>query len=80
MSARSRILRISRDVVAEWNLQPKLQEVLREARPEFARTMDELAQAVYESGNRARLQEAAVERAKLAGAHAHELNARELVR
>jgi len=78
--ARSRILRISRDVVAEWESQPRLQEALRELRPGFARVMDELSQAVYESGNRARLREAAFEDARVSGAHVHEVDSRELVR
>jgi hypothetical protein len=79
-SARSQILRVSRDVVAEWNSQPKLQEVLREVRPDFARTMDDLAVAVYEAGNRARLREDGFQDAKLTGAHTHEINSAEFVR
>jgi len=78
--ARSRILRISRDVVAEWNSQPVLRQALLELRPGFAQVMDELAQAVHESGNRARLREQGFEDAKLAGAHVHELDSAELIR
>lgn len=78
--ARSRILRVSRDVVAEWNDQPRLRDALREVRPGFAQVLDELAQAVYESGNRARLREEGFETARAAGAHTHELNSAEFVR
>lgn len=77
---RARILRHSRDVVAEWNSQPQLQEALHELRPGFAQAMDELAQAVYESGNRARMRENAFEAARVSGAHTHEVDSAELVR
>jgi hypothetical protein len=78
--ARSRILRYSREVVAEWTSQPVLQEALRELRPGFAKVMDDLTQAVFESGNRARLREEGFQDAKLSGAHPHELDSAELVR
>lgn len=78
--ARSRILRHARDVVEEWNAQPILQDALRELRPGFAAVMDELAQAVYESGNRAQLREEGFEAARESGAHTHELDSSELVR
>lgn len=77
---RSRILRVSRDVAAEWRSQPKLQEALRELRPGFAQVMDDLAQAVYEAGNRARLREEGFQDAKLSGAHPHEVDSAEFVR
>jgi hypothetical protein len=77
---RSRILRVSRNVVAEWNDQPKLQEALHELRPGFAQVMDELAQAVHESGHRAQLREEGFEDARISGAHTHELDSAEFVR
>jgi len=79
-STRARILRISRDVVAEWNDQPNLREALHELRPDFARAMDALAQAVYEAGNRARLADQAFEDARISGAFPHEVAQKELVR
>jgi len=79
-SNRTRILRISRDVVAEWNDQPVLREALHELRPGFAQSMDKLAEAVFASGNRARLAEQAFEDAKASGAFPHEVAQKELVR
>lgn len=79
-SNRSRILRLSREVTAEWDGQPGLRDVLHEMRPDFARAMDELAAAVFASGNRARLAGAAFEDAKISGAFPHEVAQKELVR
>lgn len=79
-SNRSRILRLSREVVAEWGEQGQLRAALHELRPTFARVMDELAEAVFASGNRARLAEAAFEDAKASGAFPHEVAQKELVR
>lgn len=79
-SNRSRILRISREVTAEWNSQPGLRDALHELRPGFAQVMDQLSEAVFASGNRARLAEAAFEDAKISGAFPHEVAQKELVR
>jgi hypothetical protein len=77
---RALILRVSREVVAEWESDPGLQEALRELRPGFAQTMDRLTAGVFEAGNRARLREEGFETARVTGAHTSEIDSAEFVR